>query len=181
MSKKKLPNESINMSRVLASGSGDLRSTLDQLLPPGAHEAVLGTESNITQSPNCLRGRLTTLSQKGAGSVFSRHSDALVFTIDVELPESPIEPQVCLKVNLQVVDYHTNMVVRDVWSCQRRLKPGMKYRVNHGNNSGRELENYTTPRKWGLDKGMYLLRAVIEVRSLGLLVPCANECLFRIY
>jgi hypothetical protein len=178
---KKHSREPFNVSDFLRPAGEDLESTLHALIhpEPSTRPGSVVPEPEKARCPLRIV-RLRAASQAGTQSVFSRAGDALALVIDISAPEEMLTSEVRFDANFRIVDHATNRVRRNCWSKQLRLRWGTNFWISQGNNWGPDFEDYTTPEKWGLGRGLYIFQAVLELQSLGTICSCNNGLIFRV-
>jgi hypothetical protein len=161
----------------------ELRGAIGSLLhSEQQHKAQesTGVSSAVTNpTPAVSIAAVRCRNQDGNAAHFHLNNDALSLVIDIMVSQEVAASAVTFDANFQIVDRFTNIVAKDYWSRGLTFDWGTLFWVYLGNYRGPKPDDYTTPLKWGLRRGLYSFRAAVETPVLGLLC-CSGEFLFRV-
>ena len=175
MAKSKPPSEPFDpFTNLIQPASEDLKSTLPAAIQSRRKKVGDPAAPDRVQSePPFAIVAVKTLCKDEARSVFSWDEDALELVIDVAVAAG-LDPAIRFDANFQVVDYATNNVRKDIWSRGLRPRPGETFPIRPGDNGD------MTPERWGLSVGLYLFRAILEIKELHLFCSSQQGALFRV-
>jgi hypothetical protein len=185
---RKRPPQDFDFTKLVQPASEELKGALESLLHgesiglkgdvPGRTDVFHQTAQNPPEEALRLVG-VRTRSQKGDTSRFRYNHDALVLVIDIAASTDIVGSRQRFHANYQIIDRATNMVERDCWSRNLKFEWGPAFWISMGNDRGPDLDEYSTPAKWGLKPGLYSFRAVLAVEATGMLCR-SEETLFQV-
>lgn len=138
-------------------------ATIDLAQAPEIAREALG----VTGSLRIDIAGVRTSSQAGAQQVFLRSTDALTLVMDLVASSALVSSGRKFDANFQIIDFLTNAVKVNQWWRDIGFAWGTHFWISQGNNWGPNTSDYTTPAKWGLNTGVYIYRATVEVQGIG--------------
>lgn len=138
-------------------------AALDLAQAPEVAREALGVTGALSIDIASVR----TSSQAGAQQVFLRSTDALTLVMDLVASSALVSSGRKFDANFQIIDFLTNAVKVNQWWRDIGFSWGTHFWISQGNNWGPNASDYTTPAKWGLNTGVYIYRATVEVQGIG--------------
>lgn len=172
----------------LAVKAGSLGETLDDAVgglllempqPDALPEDVARVPLGVSGGLSIDIAGIGTSSQAGSQVVFLRNTDALTFVMSLVASQQLVDSGRKFDANFQIIDVLTNTVKRNDWWNNSAFSWGTHFWISKGNNWGPNPSDYDTPAKWGLNAGLYLYRATVEVQGIGAF-SFAQEFPFRV-
>lgn len=199
MARRKTSDQPFEGKEFLNPASDEMKAALDSMLQPSEQPAQTAEPQPEPQSESRPESRpeprpktagkpkppvritgLRTISQAGPQSLFRWDRDALTLVIDMEASPAFIACGEAVDANFQIVHYGTNQVQLDYWTRGFKLKWGERCWISNGNHWGPKPSQYTTAEKWGLERGLFMFRALVEIRSLGVFAESRDSAFFRV-
>jgi len=175
MSKRKQPPASSNLDDFVAPPGSDIQKGVGALLRPPAPAA-----SREPSASPLLITALHTIGAAGPQAVFRMDRDPLVLRIDVRAESSLSAAENYVDANFQIVEYATNFVTHDSWWRGLLREYGTDFSIYQGRQPISTGSGGTPPSVWGIGRGLYLFRALIEVPALNLICQPGEVALFRV-
>jgi hypothetical protein len=101
-----------------------------------------------------------------------------VLKADIRVDGDPVDSEVSFNANFQLVEYATNAVAHNSWSHGLTLQYGTEFSISQGDLGSQEPDS--TPAKWGLKRGLYSFRALIEIPASGVFCVSDRPVVFRV-
>jgi len=171
-----------NLDDFLGPPRDDVKKGVDSLLrsrPETATPALSSTRLATEDSQVSIIG-IQTLGLTGPQTVFRMHADALVLRIEIRTDVSLNASHTHFDANFQLIEYATETVAHDSWWRGLILQDGTDFSVFQGNNQGPTAADNTPPAAWGLRRGIYVFRALLEIPALSVFCQPKRPALFRV-
>jgi len=132
-------------------------------------------ERQATDPSVQITGARTASNGSADREVFRLNQDALALTLDIAATQDLLNLGLRFDAVFQILDSRTNQVVRQAWYSNSAFQWGRFFWISQGNNWGPNASDYTTPAKWGLQRGIYYFRGAILVRDTNAFAVSPNR------